>query len=311
MYLALAGGVGGAKLAYGLSKVLEPDELTIAVNTGDDFTHLGLAISPDLDTVCYTLAELDDQERGWGRAGETWRFMETLKSLGHPGWFQLGDCDLALHAMRTQLLAQGARLSDVTRRVCEAWGVRHRVVPMSDDRVETIVHTQDGPLAFQEYFVRKQCQPVVERFEYRGAEQAAAQPELLDLLNDPALKGVIVCPSNPWLSVGPMLAIHDLREALLRVAVPVVAVSPIIAGHAVKGPAAKLMAELGLEVSALSIARHYADFIDVLVIDTSDELLKGAIEALGVRPVVADTLMQGRSDRVRLAQDVLDSGWPS
>lgn len=311
MYLALAGGVGGAKLAYGLSKVLEPDELAIAVNTGDDFTHLGFAISPDLDTVCYTLAELDDQERGWGRAGETWRFMETLKSLGHPGWFQLGDCDLALHALRTQRLAQGASLSAVTRQVCEAWGVRHRVLPMSDDRVETIVHTKEGALAFQEYFVRRQCHPVVERFEYQGAEHAAVQPALLDWLNAPALKGVIVCPSNPWLSIGPMLAIPDLREALQRAAVPVVAVSPIIAGRAVKGPAAKLMAELGVEVSALSIARHYADFIDVLLIDTSDAPLVGAIEALGVRAVVADTLMQGRSGRVRLARDVLDAGGAS
>lgn len=309
MYVALAGGVGGAKLAYGLSKVLQPHELTIAVNTGDDFSHLGLAISPDLDTVCYTLAELDDMERGWGRAGETWRFMETLKSLGHPGWFQLGDCDLALHVMRTQLLAQGMSLSEVTNQVCRALGLLHRVVPMSDDRVETIVHTKEGPLAFQEYFVHRQCQPEVTRFEYRGADQALAQRGVLDLLAMSSLKGVIVCPSNPWLSIGPMLAIEGIREALHRTSAPVVAVSPIIAGRAVKGPAAKLMAELGLEVSALSIARHYADFIDALVIDASDEPLKGEIEAMGVRAVVADTLMSTRSDRVRLARNVLDSEW--
>lgn len=183
------------------------------------------------------------------------------------------------------------------------------MVPMSDDRVETIVHTSEGPLAFQDYFVRNQCQPVAERFEYHGADRATAQAGLLELLGASALKGVIVCPSNPWLSIGPMLAINDIREALLRTSAPVVAVSPIIAGHAVKGPAAKLMAELGLEVSALSIARHYADFIDVLVIDTSDEPLKGAIEALGVRAVVADTLMRGRGDRVRLARDIFNSGW--
>jgi len=309
MFLALAGGVGGAKLAYGLSKVLEPRQLTIAVNTGDDFSHLGLAISPDLDTVCYTLAELEDQERGWGRAGETWRFMETLKSLGHPGWFQLGDCDLALHVMRTQMLAEGKSLSDVTSHVCEELGILHRVVPMSDDRVETVVHTKEGPLAFQEYFVRDQCQPVVDRFEYRGAGSACAQPGLWDLLTADTLTGVIVCPSNPWLSIGPMLAIAGIREALMQTAAPVIAVSPIIGGRAVKGPAAKLMAELGLEVSALSIARHYADFIDALVIDSSDEPLKGEIESLGVRAVVADTLMLHRRDRVRLASDLLNSEW--
>lgn len=309
MFVAMAGGVGGARLAYGLSRVLPADQLLVAVNTGDDFEYMGLAISPDVDTVCYTLAELEDLERGWGRADETWRFMDTLAALGQPGWFRLGDGDLALHVLRTQMKATGVPLSAVTRQVRTAMGVRCNVVPMTDDSVETIVETTDGALAFQDYFVRRQCQPVVRGFEYRGAAKAAANAELLDALRSPTLEGVILCPSNPWLSIAPMLAMAELRTALQACPMPRIVVSPIVGGRAIKGPAGKLMAELGLEVSALEIARHYSGIVDTIAIDRSDAAMQAQIEALGMRALVMDTVMKSRADRVRLASELLQGDW--
>lgn len=305
MFLALAGGVGGAKLAYGLSRVLEPKQLLVVVNTGDDFEHLGLSISPDLDTVCYALAELDDLERGWGRAGESWQFMEALESLGQPTWFRLGDADLAIHVTRTRLLTEGASLTQVTQHLCAAMSVPGTVFPMSDDPVATIVHTTEGPLAFQDYFVRRQCVPTAHAFEYRGADSAAMSAGFLQAFRSPDLEGVVICPSNPWLSIAPILALQGVRTALQACTTPVIVVSPIVGGRAVKGPAGKLMAELGLEVSALSIAQHYAPIADGIVIDQADSGLRAAIEALGLKVLVADTLMPDRASRVRLARDVL------
>jgi LPPG:FO 2-phospho-L-lactate transferase len=305
MILALAGGVGGARLAFGLSRVLSPSELVIAVNTGDDFEHLGLAISPDIDTVCYTLAGLENQKMGWGRRDETWAFMQTLSAFGGEDWFQLGDRDLALHVLRTRLKAAGDALSTVTRVISERLGVGARVLPMTDDRVATIIETSSGPLAFQDYFVRQQCRPVATGFHYEGADVAQVQPSLRDAFSAPNLEAIILCPSNPWLSIGPMRAIPALEQALVGRLAPCVVVSPIVGGKAVKGPAAKLMAELGLEISALSIARHYVGIADVFVIDTSDAGLTASIEALGFDVLVTETLMHGDAERIALAETIL------
>ena len=300
--VALAGGVGGAKLAHGLAQVLAPEALTIAVNTGDDFEHLGFHISPDLDTVMYTLAGLADRERGWGLAEETWNFMAALERLGGPAWFRLGDRDLATHVERTERLRQGESLGEVTRRLFSVFGVKALVVPMSDEPVRTLVQTDAGALEFQHYFVREQCRPRVRALEYRGAERARPSPPLLAALREAA--GVIVCPSNPYLSVAPILAMPGVKEAL-RAARPVVAVSPIVGGQALKGPAAKIMRELGVEPSALEVARYYRGIVDALVIDRADAALAPAIEALGMRTLVTDSVMRSDADRARLARDCL------
>jgi LPPG:FO 2-phospho-L-lactate transferase len=297
--VALAGGVGGAKLAAGLARVLPPEDLVIAVNTGDDFEHLGLHVSPDLDTVMYTLAGIANPETGWGRADETWAFMEALARLGGPTWFRLGDRDLATNVERTRRLRAGETLSEVTRDLCARLGVMHAVVPMSDEPVRTVVHTDRGALEFQHYFVRDRCEPRVERIEYRGAAAARPSPALREALGRRDLAGIVLCPSNPYLSVAPILAVPGVREAIAGRAV---AVSPIIAGRAVKGPAAKIMQELGIAPSALEVARYYRGIVRVLVIDRADSGLAASIEAVGIRPVLEDTLMAGDADRERLAR---------
>jgi len=304
--LALCGGVGGAKLAFGLTKVLPPDRLTIAVNTGDDFEHLGLAISPDLDTVAYTLANLSDRERGWGLAGETWQFMSALRRLGGEGWFNLGDLDLATHVERTRRLAAAESLSDVTAALALALGLEHAIAPMSDDPVRTIVDTDDGPLAFQHYFVREQCRPVVIGVRYEGAEGARPSPAFAEALARPDLAAIVICPSNPYLSIAPILAVSGVRAALAARAAPCVAVSPIIAGEAVKGPSAKMMRELGVAPSPVTVARYYAGLIDGMVLDTLDADHVAAIEALGVTALATQTLMRGDEDRIALARAALD-----
>ena len=306
MILALAGGVGGAKLADGLARVLEARELTVAVNTGDDFEHLGLHISPDLDTVMYTLAAVANPDTGWGQAGESWHFMDALARLGGQTWFRLGDRDLATHIERSRRLAQRESLSAVTRALCERLGVRHAIVPMSDDPVRTVVHTDDGVLEFQDYFVRRRCEPRVRKVEYRGAERARPAERLAQALAQPELRGIVFCPSNPYLSIAPVLAVPGVREAIERRRVPAVAVSPIIGGQAVKGPAAKLMAELGVEASSVEIARYYKGLVDALVLDRADADLVGAVEALGLRARVTDTLMRSDADRERVARACLD-----
>jgi LPPG:FO 2-phospho-L-lactate transferase len=304
--LALAGGVGGAKLARGLADVLAPEELTIAVNTGDDFEHLGLHISPDLDSVMYTLAGLNDPVRGWGIAGETWHFMEGLEALGGETWFRLGDRDMATHVERTKRLRAGESLSAITRAVCAHLGIRHAVTPMSDDPVRTMVHTPEGMLSFQDYFVRRRAEPAVRRLEYTGAGKARIASSLQMTLDNPSLRAIVICPSNPYLSIAPMLAIPDMRSALENRRVPVIAVSPIVAGQALKGPAAKIMRELGKEPSSLEVARFYAGLIDTLIVDHADAALSAAIRQLGIRPIVTGTVMTAPEDRSALAERILD-----
>jgi len=302
--VALCGGIGGAKLALGLSRVVAGADLMAVVNTGDDFEHLGLAISPDLDTVMYTLAGLDVPQRGWGRRDETWTFMSALEALGGESWFALGDGDLATHIERTRRLAAGEALSAITADFCRRLGVAARVLPMTDDIVRTHLRTADGWLDFQDYFVRHRCAPQVLEVIYDGDAAARAHPDVLAALGDPRLRAVVICPSNPFLSIEPILAVGGLREAIARTAAPVIAVSPIIGGRAVKGPTAKMMSELGVEVSAAAVARRYQDLLDAYVLDHAD-----AAEAakLAIPVTVADTLMTTLADRENLARHVLAS----
>jgi len=303
LVLALSGGVGGAKLALGLSQVVAAEDLIVVANTGDDFEHLGLSISPDIDTLTYALAGLDNQVLGWGRRDETWSFMETLGALGGPAWFRLGDRDLALHVQRTLRLRAGESLSAITADLTRRMGVWPLVLPMSDDAVRTRVDSDEGWLDFQEYFVGRQCRPVVRALQFVGAEVARAQPAFLAALASPRLRAVVICPSNPFISVEPILALPGVRAALAACAAPVVAVSPIIGGRAVKGPTAKMMTELGIVPSAASVARRYGDLLDGYVIDTQDE---AEATGLGVRCVVAPTLMTALEDKVALARVTLE-----
>ena len=300
--LALCGGVGGAKLAWGLAQVLPPEQLVIAVNTGDDFEHLGLHISPDIDTVMYTLAGLNNRELGWGLQDETWQCMQALETLGSETWFRLGDRDLATHLERSRLLARGVSLSEVTRQLCLQLGVRHSVIPMSDDPVRTRVKTDIGELAFQDYFVRHQCGPRVSGVEFSGAKSAQMSAGLRAALQDPDLGAVIVCPSNPLLSIAPILAVPGVRECLQSLAVPVIVVSPLVSGKAVKGPTAKMMAELAMPCDSGSIAAYYRDIAGVLVIDECD-----AAEANQPGFVVhaCKTLMKTDADKRYLAEALL------
>ena len=302
--VALCGGVGGAKLAHGLSMALAAvaDSLSIIVNTGDDFQHLGLSVSPDLDSVMYALAGLADPVKGWGRRDETWRFMATLRDLGGESWFQLGDTDLAVHVERSWRLAQGATLTAVTAHLCKALAIGARILPMSDDPVRTRVLTAEGWMDFQDYFVRHQCQPAVREFMFFGAATAHPQPEALAALKRPDLRAIVICPSNPFVSVEPILAVPGIRAAIQQARAPVVAVTPIIGGKAIKGPAAKMLTELGLDVSAAGVARRYVGLIDGFVVDHSDP----APEPLpGVTFVSAATLMSSVDDRLWLARAVL------
>lgn len=304
MILALAGGVGGAKLADGLARALPPGELVVAVNTGDDFTHLGLHVSPDLDTVMYTLAGIANPETGWGQAGETWSFMQALERFGGETWFRLGDRDLATHVERTRRLAAGESLSQATRALCEGLGVAHAVVPMSDAPVRTVLHTDRGVLEFQQYFVRQRCEPRVSRIEYRGAAGAMPAAAFAAALAAETLLGIVICPSNPFLSVQPILEVPGVRAAIARCP-RVLAVSPIIAGQAVKGPAAKLMRELGLQADATDVARYYRGVVRAMMIDRADAALAPAIEALGLRVAVEDTMMRDAAGRERVARACL------
>ncbi len=301
--VALAGGVGGAKLADGLAHALPAEDLSIIVNTGDDFEHWGLKICTDLDTVCYTLAGLANPEHGWGRAAESWNVLESMRTLGAPDWFGLGDKDLATHIERTRRLRAGQPLSQVVRDFCRAWGLSVKVLPMTDDPVATIVSTvEQGELAFQEYFVHRGCEPAVRGFRFEGVEQARPAPGVLEAIR--AADVVLVCPSNPWVSVGPILGVPGLRGAVQ--AKPVVAVSPIIGGQAVKGPAAKMYQELGIEPSALAVAEHYGESVlDGFVLDELDAGLADRVEKLGIRALVTRTWMKTANDRKQLGQDVL------
>jgi len=300
-YLAITGGVGGAKLALGLAHVLPADKVAFAVNTGDDFEHLGFAISPDIDTLTYTLSDLANKELGWGRQDESWDFMDALERLGGETWFRLGDRDLALHAFRTAALRDGRSLTEITAEICQRLGVSQTVLPMSDDPVRTTVLTPDGPLAFQHYFVRDRCAPTVTGFEFRGADRARLNPEIEALLPD--LKGVIICPSNPFVSVDPLLTIGDTRARLAALDAPVVAVSPIVGGTAIKGPTAKMMAELDIPSTAAAVAAHYDGLIDGFVLDDLDAALDGT---LNVPSTVTQSVMLTLDDRIALAEATLE-----
>ncbi|MGH8238052.1 MAG: 2-phospho-L-lactate transferase [Steroidobacteraceae bacterium] len=303
--VALSGGVGGAKLVLGLDRVLAPGELLVVANTGDDFEHLGLHISPDIDTLLYTLSERANTDTGWGRAGETWSFMSALAELGQPVWFRLGDKDLAAHVLRTHHLRQGNSLSQVTRELARHYGIGTAVLPMSDDVVRTRVRTDAGWLDFQNYFVEKQCAPAVRELCYDGAVVANPAPGVTSALHARGLDVICICPSNPYLSIDPILAVAGIRTALGQAAAPIVAVSPIVGGQALKGPTARIMGDLGHRSSVVSIALHYRDVIDGLLIDECDRVYAGSIEKLGVEVHVARTIMRSLEDRCELARQVL------
>lgn len=305
--LALAGGVGGAKLAVGLAQCLEPGELVVGVNTGDDEIFHGLHVSPDLDTMMYTLAGLSNPETGWGLQDDTFHALSMLRSYGSDTWFNLGDRDFATHIRRTQLLRQGLTLSDVTAQLCSALGVRHAIVPMSDQPVRTVLDTPDGCLSMQEYFVQRRAQPDVSAVLYEGAADASPSPGLDGALRDAEM--LVICPSNPALSVGPIVAVAGMEERLAGFGGIRVAVSPIVGNDAVRGPAGRIMAGLGQEVSAVGVARAYREFCDVLVIDQQDEALAPAVADVGLRPVVTNTIMNSLQDRMDLARTVLSIDW--
>ena len=316
---ALAGGVGGAKLAHGLAQILPPENLTIIVNTGDDFEHLGLSVSPDLDTVCYTLAGLANPLTGWGRIDESWNAAENIAKLGGQTWFQLGDRDLGTHLQRSHRLQKGDSLSAITRDFCKAWGIKHTILPMTDDPMPTIVNTvEQGELAFQEYFVHQRCEPTVTGFRFTGSEKARPAAGVVEAIEN--ADAVVICPSNPWVSIDPILTVTGLKSTSVpslnphpsplpegeEVSFPpIIAVSPIIGGEAVKGPAAKMCRELGIQPSALAVAKHYGDLLGGFVFDQIDIELKSEIQTLGVKTLTIDSIMKNEKGRRRVAKDVL------
>ena len=311
--VALAGGVGGAKLVHGLAKNLPIDELTVIVNTADDFDHFGLRICPDIDTVCYTLAGIANQETGWGQADETWQVLDSITRLGGPSWFRLGDRDFGVHLERTRLLSEGKSLSEITTEFCQIWGISHRVLPMSDSPVSTIVSTNEGDLPFQEYFVKQKCNPRVLGFTFEGIEHALPAPGVLDTLNTAEL--IILCPSNPWVSIDPIFSVPDIENAICdrNQRCMVVAVSPIIRGATIKGPAAKMFLEMGINPSAISVAEHYrakygTEILNGFIYDSLDAELSVSIEGVGIKSMETNTIMKDTQDRIRLAAEVIEFG---
>jgi LPPG:FO 2-phospho-L-lactate transferase len=307
--LALSGGVGGAKLALGLQALLPAADLHVLVNTADDFEHLGLYICPDIDTLLYTLSGKSDTARGWGLADESWRVLEGIAALGGETWFQLGDRDLATHLWRTHRLAEGADLLAVTAELAAAMGIDSTIHPMTADRVATRVQTGAGELAFQHYFVREQCAPAVSGFRFDGIESARPNARVLAMLDRDEFDAVVICPSNPYVSIDPILAMPGMWQALRDTRASVTLVSPIVAGLALKGPAAKMMSELAVPVTALGVADHYANaypgLVRYFVIDDSDATLAPGIERLGMQAIVRPTVMRTLDDKRQLAADIL------
>lgn len=297
--VVLTGGVGGAKLVLGLIHAVDPASVTAIVNTGDDFRHLGLNISPDIDTLLYTLSGKANAAQGWGREGESWAFLSALKELGGEDWFQLGDMDIALHVLRTSMLAKGESLTAITRQFANAWGIGANILPMSNDPVATMIDSDEGVLEFQRYFVERRCVPAVQAVRFAGAESAEPAPGVIEAIH--SADAVLIAPSNPWLSVDPLLAVPCIRDALIACKAPVVAVSPLIGGQAVKGPTAKLMGELGLAVNNDGIAQHYGDLLDGFVIDGGDDC---SVPDLAIART--DTLMKTLDDKIRVARAALD-----
>jgi LPPG:FO 2-phospho-L-lactate transferase len=298
--VALSGGVGGAKLALGLARILPPGDLTVIANTGDDFVHLGLAISPDIDTLTYVLAGLDDTARGWGRRDETWTFMAALRTLGGEDWFQLGDGDLALHVERTRRRAAGETLSAITTGIAQRLGIASRILPMSDEPVATRLRTDDGWMEFQPWFVGRRAEPRVREIVFAGVEASRPAPGVIAAIA--AARAIVICPSNPLISIDPILAVPGMREAIAAAAAPVAAVSPVIAGKAVKGPTAKMMEEMGDTPTATTVAARYAGLADIFVADASDH---DVTVPDGMRLVRAPTLMRTLADREDLARAML------
>ncbi len=299
--VALAGGVGGAKLAVGLQAVLPPGALTVVVNTGDDFEHWGLTICPDIDTVLYNLAGVHNPETGWGRAGETFSALEVMGQLGGEDWFRLGDRDLALHMRRSEWLRQGISLTEVTDRLRRTLGIPSYVAPMADQPVRTLVHTDEGDLPFQHYFVRRRCEPTLVDLSYVGAERARLSDVVAKAVKE--ADTIVFCPSNPYVSIDPILSVPGLRRMLEQARAVKIAVSPIVGGRAIKGPAAKMMRELGEMISPLTVADHFDDVLDAFVLDRQDAVLR---DALDMPVLVTDTMMADLESKARLAQATLD-----
>ena len=305
-YLAISGGIGGAKLALGLSHALDPAQLTVVANTGDDFIHHGLNISPDIDTLLYTLADLNNTELGWGRRDETWGFAEACEQLGMDTWFRLGDKDLAIHLYRTERIRQGASLSEVINELRVKFKIRAEIVPMSDTPVATIVESDIGTLSFQEYFVKNRCKPKVSKIHFAGINEAVPAPAFLQTLDDERLQGIIICPSNPFLSIDPILCLPGIKEKIKKSAKPVLVVSPVVDGQSLKGPTSKLMHELNLSCNVLSIAEIYHDIATAIIIDTSDKLAIDKIESLGLSVLSTNIIMNELEEKIELGRQLIE-----
>ena len=302
----LSGGVGGAKLVLGLSQVLNNDDFMTIVNTGDDFVHLGLKICPDIDTIIYTLAELVDQERGWGLKDESWNFLDTTKLLGGESWFNLGDKDLATHVHRTQRLAKGEDLTSITKNLASSFGVEAKIVPMTNDLVSTVVETREGDLAFQHYFVRDRCLPIVKRFRFEGIKSSVINPSIKEYGEENNKSAVLLAPSNPFVSIDPIIGVPGMTEELVTMKGPKIAISPIINSKAIKGPAAKMMQELGIPSTSIEVANHYKGLIDAIVIDHADAALSEKIEDMGIKVFVTNTVMHSLKEKITLANECLN-----
>ena len=303
--LALSGGVGGAKLCRGLDQITDKDELVIIANTGDDFLYLGFYISPDIDTLIYTLAGENNIETGWGRTDETWKAHNVMGGLGADNWFKLGDKDLEMHVYRSKELQNGTSLTEITQKVSKILNINSKILPMSNHSIKTIIESDIGTLSFQEYFVKKQCIPKVESITFKQKKAKASQT-LLDEMNDNNLTAIIFAPSNPYLSIDPILSLSEIKNFLRTTSTPVIAVSPVVDGQAVKGPTTKIMSELGVEPSAVSIAKHYDGLIDGLILDVLDQNLVSQVEDIGIRTKVMNTIMHNDQDKIQLAQAALD-----
>ena len=302
--IALSGGVGGAKLCLGLHQICEPEELYFITNTGDDFLYLGFYIAPDVDTLVYTLAGVNNTETGWGRADETWKTHNVLGELGADNWFKLGDKDLALHLHRSKELRNGERLTSITQDIANRFHLKATVLPMSDHMIQTVIDTNEGLLSFQEYFVKQASKPKIKDISFKS-KNPEPSAEVTETLMDPDLKGIVICPSNPYLSIDPILSIETISQSIAESKSPRVAVSPIINGQSVKGPTTKIMNELGLETNVLTIAQHYKDYIDGIVIDTSDQDYAGQIESMGIQVKLSEIMMNNDDDKKRVAEDVI------
>ena len=302
--VALAGGVGGAKLALGISQILDPDELTVIINTADDDEFYGLHVSPDFDTVMYTLAGVSNVETGWGLQDESFRTLGRLKQYGVDAWFNLGDLDFATHLFRTQMMGEGKTLSEACTKLAQALGVRHRLLPATDDPIRTMVETEDGIMSFQEYFVKNRCEPVVKSIGFEGSNSCRINNDAKEFLMNMDL--LVFCPSNPFLSLAPILSVPGFRKIVESYPGKSVAVSPIVGGKAIKGPAAKILQELGHDVSSLGVARQYVGLCDTFIIDDQDVSMKQSIESLGMEVFVTKTIMNSNQEKIQLAEFILD-----